>query len=376
MSCLPLFSFGPSKSSAYKPSDRSKPDAQCLPSRPMMPETAHLNEGVYDKLAQVSVSHRRLDSFEWVLTQSAPNTPPTSDSTSSKAFSPPPGRFITSAPLPVPDELWSYSQHAKGGKQQQGYFDWWPSPSLVNCNGYAMIPDDEEHYDRYALAARQSNTDSSRSRAIGVRTCKESRSHAAPALGGNDRLRPSQNLSALGIVLPDSPPPNPPMPKVSKTSEPHVAPGTSSRASPSRLPKRVTFSPVIDELTLASFSDLNEQSSSSWGSYLPSSFLVARAPLSRTTSLPPKQANIIVRPILRRSTSSDAQPTRITEMVQLPPSAGCKNKGNVTSPMPAQRLSVSQSPIIGNPRRDSSDKEKVFVSLLHASHIDDSMILL
>lgn len=329
-----------------------------------------MTESLYDKLAQVSVSHRRVDSFEWVMTQSAPNTPPTSDGTSFKPYSPPPERLVSSASLPVPNEHWSTGSASKRGKQQRGYFDWWSSPSLGNGNGYAMIPGDEEHNERCASTLRQSIAGPSISHLTQARTKEPGTSTTLSSSENDDRLQPSQELNALGIVFPDTPPPSPPTSKVLKTPQSYVAHIASPRTPAPRLPKRVTFSPVIDAVTLESFPDYNEQHSSPWGSYLPSSFLVARPALHRTSSLPVTKATTVIRPILRRSTPSEVQPTRTTEMVRLSPRTDSKDTTTVNSPLPAQRLLLAKAH--GTEHKDlgraSSEADKAFVSLLQEPH--------
>ncbi|KAF3032236.1 hypothetical protein E8E11_002528 [Didymella keratinophila] len=334
----------------------------------MTPQVTQTSDDLYDKLSQVSVSHRRLNSFEWVMTQSAPNTPPTSGETSHKSFSPPPQRPAASAPLPVPGELWSTGPRRKIGKPQRGYFDWWSSPSLSNGTGYAMIPNSEEHEEENVSYARRSITTPSIPYVSEGRRDAERSFRASSTCGIRGGLRLCHELNALGIVLPDTPPPSPPPTlEASNTAELHLAHQTPSSTSPSRPPKRVTFSPIVDEVTLESFSDFNEQHPTHWGSYLPSSFLVARPSLPRTTSMPATQAKTATRPILRRSTSFMSQITRNTEMTYLS-AKGDESTPVVVSSIPAPRPSVSHSPVTGHASRGTNEADKAFASLLRATH--------
>ena len=370
MSCLPLFSFGPSFPSALRSAESSlisRSNAQCLSMPSMTPQVTQTSEALYDKLSKVSVSHRRLDSFEWVMTRSAPNTPPTSGETNDKPFSPPPQRLATSAPLPVPGELWSTGPQRNIGKPQRGYLDWWSSPSLSNGTGYAMIPKDEEFEEDSISCARRSTTKPSIPYVFEGRSDAGRRVRVSSTSGVRARLRPSHELNALGIVLPDIPPPSPPRLEASTTAELPLAHQTTSSTSPSRPPKRVTFSPIVDEVTLESFSDFKEQRPTHWGSYLPSSFLVAQPPLPRTTSTPATQAKAAIRPILRRSTSPTSHVTRNTAMTHL---SAKRNESTpvVVSSIPAQRPSVSNSPVIGHASRDTNEEDKAFALLLRATH--------
>lgn len=370
MSCLPLFSFSPSLTSALKPgedSSNSRSNAQCPATPSMTSRVTHASEDLYDKLSQVSVSHRRVDSFEWIMNQSAPNTPPASHETSFEPFSPPPQRLATSAPLPVPGELWSTGPQRNFRKPQRGYFNWWSSPSLKNGTGYTMIPDEEEHEDRHAFPRRKSIAGPSRSHTVEARTSTWSCARASSTCGDRNQLESSQKLNALGIVLPDTPPPSPPDSKVSSTAESFLAYQILSGTSSPRRPKRVTFSPVIDEVTLGAFPDFKEQRSAPWGSYLPSSFLVAQPSLPRTCSMPVTQAKTAIRPILRRSTSSDPQFSRNTEMAHI---LSKKEEPTpvVISSLPAQRPAVSHSPVVGHASRDTDEADKAFALLLRATH--------
>lgn len=82
------------------------------------------------------------------------------------------------------------------------------------------------------------------------------------------------------------------------------SPQITTRAPLTRLPKRVAFSSVIDEVVLESTeAGYSGQQPMMWSSYLPSSYLVARPPLTRATSLPTHRSKSAVRPILRRSPS-------------------------------------------------------------------------
>lgn len=370
MSCLPLFSFSPSFPSALRSAESStisRSNKQCLSTLSMTPRFTQTIEPLYDKLSKVSVSHRRLDSFEWVMTRSAPNTPPTSGETNVEPLSPPPQRLATSAPLPVPSELWSTGPQRKIGKPQRGYFDWWSSRSFSNGTGYATIPKDEEYEEATIFRGRRSTTKPSIPYEFGGRSDVGRRVRASSTTEFRGRLHPSHELNALGIVLPDTPPPSPPTLEAPNTAELHLAHESTSSTSPSRPPKRVTFSPIVDEVTLESFSDFKEQRQMHWGSYLPSSFLVAQPPLPRTTSRPATQAKTATRPILRRSTSFTSQVTRNLEMTHL---SAKRNESMlvVVLPIPAQRPSVSNSPVIGHSSRDTIEADKAFASLLRATH--------
>lgn len=374
MSCLPLFSFSPSIAAAFRPLDDlsvSKSDEQCPSAPSIASKTINTPNSLYDKLSPVSVSHRRVDSFEWVITQSAPNTPPMLDGTGFRPYSPQPERLVSSAPLPVPNEHWSTRPKPMRGQQQRRYLDWWYSPSWSNGNGYALIPEVEEHDDRHDSILSSSSAGSPKSHTTKAETSTGSRSRPRAATlcpRDHDELRPSQELNALGIVLPDTPPPSPPTSKFFDTPQPYVGRKNDPRTTNRRLPKRVTFSPVIDEVILESCSDINEQQPSPWGSYLPSSFLVARPPLPRTASLPVIKAKTCVRPILRRSSNSETQPTRTTEMIHLSPSTEFRFTTTVDSPLPVQRLSVSQLTVSGVPGGDLGDAERAMASLLQATH--------
>jgi hypothetical protein len=370
MSCLPLFSFSPSIPSVLRPAEGStvpNPHAQCLATPPITPRVTSASEDLYDKLSQVSVSHRRVDSFEWVMTQSAPNTPSTPDGTSFRPFSPPPQRLTSSAPLPVPGELWSTGPQRKIGKPQRGYFDWWSSPSFSNSTGYAMIPTDEACEEQNASHARRSITGPSTPHVSEEGTDAGPCSRASSTDADRDQLQPSQGLNALGIVLHDTPPPSPSTLKALNTANPYIARQTPSSASSSRLPKRVTFSPIIDEVALSPFSEFKEQRPTHWGSYLPSSFLVARPPLPRTASMPAARTMTATRPILRRAGSSEPRFTRSTEMAKL--SSNETERTPVVVPsIPTQRPSVSHSPVVGHANRNTNEADKAFASLLRGTH--------
>lgn len=366
MSCLPFFSFSAALSSAVRHVEGSTtPGSDARPPENIFDDAriTGASEDLYDKLSRVSVSHRRVDSFEWAMTQSAPNTPQTSDEPSHKPFSPPPKRMTTSAPLPVPGELWSTGP--KSGKPQRGYFDWWSSPSLSNGTGYARIPNTAEDMDKdgsYAyIFPRQSIQCVSKEC-----TEAERRSRSPSTYGQRNQLRPSQELNALGIIFPDTPPPNPPTSKALNTAGLHRAHPASASTSSSRQSKRVAFSPVIDEVTLESFFDRNEPPSKHWGSYLPSSFLVAQPSLPRTTSLPAPRGKTALRPILRRSTSFMSQSTRNSEMVHLSAKED-RNVSVVDSSLPAQRPSVSHSPVVGYANRGTNEADQAYASLLQST---------
>ncbi|KAF9697501.1 hypothetical protein EKO04_003979 [Ascochyta lentis] len=364
MSCLPLLSFSPSIPSVFRPYNPSPVlgPGQKEPLTPIStPELCEDLESPYDKLSQVSVSHRRVDSFEWVMTQSAPNTPPTSGESSCELFSPVPARLIRSAPLPVPNESWSRISKPGEAREKRGYFDWWTSPSLGNDKGYTKISEDEglgEH-DLLAFTSTRQNMSAGSARApkAQIHESAASHTHAGRCFPSteNHQVRPSQELNALGIVFPYTPPPSPPVPTVAKSPPPIYSPNPSLSQSTPPLPKRVSFSPVIDEVIFETSSDSKSlvQQPLSWGSYLPSSFLVARPPLPRTTSSPVSRKKTAIRPILRRSTSlnhavyndlrSSREDKKSTEMIRLPPlqqgdeRTTCET--SISSSMPTQRLS-------------------------------------
>ena len=377
MSCLPLFSFSPSIPSALKPNNdlpvlRSGEQGPVTSST--IPKSTEMVESLYDKLSRVSVSHRRVDSFEWVMTQSAPNTPPTSLDSNHQPYSPPPTRLVGSAPLPVPNETWSTSSRPFEGRGKRGYFDWWSSPSLVNSKGYARISavEEEDDTDRPAPTStgRESVTGSSRSPSPEARM----QTSASSPNGGN-HLRASQELNALGIVFPCTPPASPPASRTWKSPRPSGSPKVSPRVSATCLPKRVSFSPIVDEVVLETFPDFesSKQPPSYWGSYLPSSFLVARPPLPRTASFPVPRRTIATRPILKRSTSLNHQPsyesTPSTEMIPLSPRTDAEDTVMVASPIPTQRLPVAALRADGHRHMggDLGEPDRVFVSLLQAA---------
>lgn len=380
MSCLPSFSFSQSIPSAVRPYNDPPVSTQGErePNTPIMTSTAIDNfDTPYDKLSQVSVSHRRVDSFEWVITQSAPNTPPTMNSTQQKSYSPAPTRLISSAPLPAPNEHWSIGAQPCEAKERRGFFDWWTSPSLASGKGYTKISKEEEN-DQPASVCRPIEGPS-RPLLHGTHTNTESftRFKEPPFDTNNHQLRPSQELNALGIVFPCTPPSSPPDSIFQKSYRPQSSPNVSPRVSAPRLSKRVSFSPIIDEIGLKSSSGIEPSGpqTSLWGSYLPSSFLVARPPISRTTSLPVSKGKTLLRPILRRSTSL-CQPvpeSRLsTEMTCLRFKRGVEDAGGtvVTAlPIPAQRLSMEAS--CTDSRRtvgqNSDDTDRAFASLLQAA---------
>jgi hypothetical protein len=150
------------------------------------------------------------------------------------------------------------------------------------------------------------------------------------------------------------------------------------------LPKRVSFSPVIDEVILESPTEAesSKYETPSWGSYLPSSFLVARPPLPRTTSLPAIRERHVIRPILRHSISSDSHSaprlsldftavnsTEMTQVSQKENSDSPSHSIGEPSSMPTQRISTSESQAHGR-RHTEEDPEAVdraFVELLEAT---------
>lgn len=374
MSCLPLFSFSPSMPTAPKAQvDQPipEPQEQRLASLSMSPEACRSPDDLYDKLSQVSVSHRRIDSFEWVMTQSAPNTP----QTRSESFSPPPARRVGSAPLPVPNETWSSNPKPRMGGRKRGYFDWWPSPTLgFGGEGYTRVSTSETEDEDMS----ESESNSRRSIAGPSRPLIPERTQdpASPSTG-NSQLLPSQELNALGIIFPPTPPSTPPTTSTSEASPPSSPPMNSLQTTP-RLPKRVTFSPIIDKVELESFPDFDyqRQPPPSWGSYLPSSFLVARPTLNRTTSSPvPTLSKRVVapRPILKRSSflnhqlGNDSIPS--TEMTRMSSGANTKGVPGVASPLPSQRLSITASRTDGVRQLGggSGQADSAFVALLQAA---------
>lgn len=199
---------------------------------------------------------------------------------------------------------------------------------------------------------------------------------ASPSTG-NSQLLPSQELNALGIIFPPTPPSTPPTTSTSEASPPSSPPMNSLQTTP-RLPKRLTFSPIIDKVELESFPDFDyqRQPPPSWGSYLPSSFLVARPTLNRTTSSPvptlPKRV-VAPRPILKRSSflnhqlGNDSIPS--TEMTRMSSGANTKGVPGVASPLPSQRLSITASRTDGVRQLGggSGQADSAFVALLQAA---------
>lgn len=205
---------------------------------------------------------------------------------------------------------------------------------------------------------------------------EQTQSPASPSTG-NSQLLPSQELNALGIIFPPTPPSTPPTKSTSEASPPSCSPRYSPHVAP-RLPKRVTFSPIIDKVELESFPDFDyhRQPPPSWGSYLPSSFLVARPTLNRTTSSPvPTLAKRAVapRPILKRSSSSNHQlgndyiPS--TEMTRMSSRANEKGVFGIASPLPSQRPSITASRTDGARQLGggSGQTDSAFVALLQAA---------
>lgn len=361
MSCLPLFFFSSSTPSASEQFEDSKSDAQSSTDPSIALGTGNEIEGLYRKLSRVLSSHRRVNSFEWVMTRSAPNSPPIKDDTSHEMCFTPSERLIASAPLPVPDELWSDGLYPKRGKQQRGYFEWWSSPSVGNNHGYAMVPGDEEVQKRLASILRVPVVNTPKICTTDARTIRSSRSRAAsPPSTECDRLSPS----ALGIIFPDTPLSSPPTSRIIENTHLQVTDRTSSLPPASRLPKRVTFSPVVDDLAAGSFRTFPEQHTSSWGSYLPSAFLVARPPSPRKILAPITRASTVIKPILRRSVFSETQQTSPIEMVCFIPRTKSQSISDAISTIPAQRLSVSLLSVFTSSTRDSIDADKRFVTLL------------
>lgn len=371
MSCLPLFSFGQTLPAAFKSSNASSDPSQKDLWPPTHAIARHSNDEVddrYDKLARVSVSHRRVDSFEWVMTQSAPNTPPTLNS-KYEPYSPPPVRRVGSAPLPVPHETWSTSSQPLDGRQKRGYFDWFSSPILGFNQGYTKVPatEPEDHLDSpESLSATQTST---------VGLSQPFRPHAGTQTPTSpysdcDEVQPMRELNALGIVFPCTPPSSPPSPDTQRALDPRSSPGSAAQ----RLPKHVSFSPVVTEAAAKTFSECDStvQPSTSWGSYLPSSFLVARPSMTRTMTSPPVSKTIATRPILKRSTSYQPpvrQGTSSTEMVRISRKHDAGNKAIAVSPIPTQRLSTGTSHadghrIVGD---KSGETDSAFVAMLHVT---------
>lgn len=382
MSCLPLFSFNSSILTAFRPYG-SPPVSELGGQEPeisvTLSESSEELESPYDKLSQVSVSHRRVDSFEWVMTHSAPNTPPTmGDSTGS--YSPPLERLIESAPLPVPNENWSTYPNVCEGKERRGYFDWWSSPSLENGQGYFKISQDERRVERSSKPPARSAYGSRTSYTVKAQVHIDPVSHAhstdlSSSTMENNQLGHSHEFNALGIVFSDIPSPSPLASICSKSLQSQDLPAVSSQVSAPRLPKRVSFSPIVYEVVLEAFPNLESprQQQPSWGSYLPSSFLVARPPLLRTSSSPAPKGKTAIRPILRRSTSLNHQPgydsSTSTEMTSMLAQSNAKDAVAMISPMPTQRLSTTASRADNDEHvgEESNWTDKAFVSLLQTA---------
>lgn len=394
MTCLPLLSFSPSIPAVFRPYDSppvfqtdEEESRNAVFTPPATPEDAN---SPYDKLSQVSVSHRRVDSFEWVMTQSAPNTPPTMSRSSRESFSPPPARLIASAPLPVPNETWSTAPIAREVKEKRGYFDWWSSPSLSNDKGYAQIPRIGEPVEQIGSSLGLVNHDPcdrpSRTFAAHVSMSPAPRvpSTIRASPSKHSALSPSEELNALGITFPDTPPPSPSRSGRTKSFQTDIEPSTASDVSPQRLPKRVSFSPIIDEVAIEPWSKLEslEYQGMSWGNYLPSSFLVARPPLPRVNTLPATRGKRVIRPILRRQTplhpeslqgsTLDAAEKKSTEMRPLSSkqcAEGLSSEMTNHSSMPTERLSMADS--IGHEHGHSSvsraEADRLFVSLFQVA---------
>lgn len=334
-------------------------------------------DGLYDKISRVSVSHRRVDSFEWVMAKSAPNTPPSSLASEYGPYSPPAARLIGSAPLPVPHETWSTSSQASDGRQKRGYFDWWPSPILGPNKGYTKLSTSDVE-DQPCLES-SSTSEVGKSRPFKPQTGLQTPIRLS--LEDNE-IRPAEELNALGIVFPCTPPSTPPASDVPRACERKCSPRT---AAP-RLSKRVSFSPVIDEVALETFLNLESanQSPLSWGSYLPSSFLVARPPLKKTTSSPATRTTATTRPILKRSSSAYEHPVRrpaiSTEMIHLSLQCDSNNSVVMASPIPTQRLSTATLRADGRRQvgDNSGQADSAFAQMLQptkpARHRCDSLL--
>lgn len=394
MSCLSLLSFSPSIPSvfrAYDPPPVSNPDEQ-HPQTPIMtpPRSPEELDSPYDKLSQVSVSHRRVDSFEWVMTQSAPNTPPSLDGSDYNPFLPPPVRHVRSAPLPVPNESWSGPPRSCKAKDKRGYFDWWSSPRLNNDKGYERIPRSEEPTEHDALGLNNAIQKSLERppQTIIPQAHSSPASHSSPAyctpLASHDHLRPLEGLNALGILLPDTPPASPQTTESSGLFPPFPPSRVDAEVSKPRVPKRVSFSPVIDEVVLLPWSELDsrEQKKISWGGYLPSSFLVAQPPIARSTLPPVIRGKSATRPILRRSTSLHrnapqdsilvSMNQKNVEMMRISPRQSKKGtpfNAPGLSPIPAQRLPAGDlhTHVRGHKGDDRAKTERAFVLLLQAA---------
>ena len=374
MSCLPLFTFSQSLPLKVLPGNdtsTSKLVGQAPKTPAMTPKTIDDFDTPYDKLSRVSISHRRVDSFEWVMTQSAPNTPSTVSGSQYQPYTPPPARVIGSAPLPVPNEHWSTGTRPVQGSAKrsakQSFFDWWTSPSPSNACGYTKILEVEEP--EASTSVRVSKTEPSRPPLHRAHTSPE------PPITLDNHLRPTHELNALGIVLPSIPPVSAPTSILEKPDPITSSPNEVPRVSVARLPKRVSFSPIIDEVFLEAFPDSKPSGpqESPWGSYLPSSFLVARPPMPRNNSSPAPRSKSPARTILKHSISVDPQQIQgsrpSTEMtcLQFQPSVMDKpNAMTAASPIPTGRLlAMAARNNMGRTIDDESgNTDKAFADLL------------
>ncbi len=367
MSCVPLFSLRPVISAAFGSfHDTADSDVgeQRSVGRATTPTSTNEVDNLYDKLLQVSISHRRVDSFEWVMTQSAPNTPPSTLDSRQKPFLPPPPRLVNSEPLPVPGEMWSIGPQPCQEISKRGSFDWWPSPSLRPSGGYTRISivedEDEPEEQLQTLASPTSIAAPSRWHDLG-----DGRKATAISPVESNHLQSPQELNALGIVLPCTPSHSAPPPSArSRESVPKAMP---------RLSKRVSFSPVVDEVVPEAFPhfDSKSQPASHWSSYFPSSFVVARPPLLRSTSSPLLHRNKATRPILKRSASSISETAQNafpgTEMIDHPKKANVETTAAV-SLIPTQRLSATNLDGGGQRKveKSSDNTDSVFAAILQA----------
>ncbi|KAH6621717.1 hypothetical protein C7974DRAFT_397024 [Boeremia exigua] len=380
MSCLPLFSFRPASSAVSNPyhdSSVSRRGEQGLESPDTTPKMTDGDEYLYDKLSQVSVSHRRIDSFEWVMTQSAPNTPQTLFDLSSEPFPAPTPRMVSSAPLPVPSEMWSTSSRPDVTKEKRGYFDWWSSPTLGSGEGYTRISTVEAE-DKVEDEVKDGADTSSGTSIAGPTETLNWGSWAEDLASPSEEsgpIRPSQELNALGILFPCTPTHNSASLELYDTHVSSIPPRELPRKTVPRTPKRVSFSPVVDEVALETFPNLDsaEQPSSYWGGYLPSSFLVARPPLARITSNPVPKRRAATRPILKHSSFSNhgagQDVTPSTEMTQLPHSMNGTDTATSASPIPTQRLSAATLRTNGSRHvgGDPGEIDSTFVKILQVT---------
>ncbi|KAJ4986964.1 hypothetical protein SVAN01_07505 [Stagonosporopsis vannaccii] len=375
MSCLPLSSFTPSLSAVLKLDDvpstsRSRSDEQQSPHPLIAQGFTDEVDGRYDKLSPVSVSHRRVDSFEWPMAQSAPNTPPTSLGSNYKSYSPPAIRAVGSAPLPVPNETWSTRSQAGDGRQKRGYFDWWPSPILEFDKGYTKLStsDYENEPDLQSPSVNEAS-ETGISRTVRPQTGLQTAIHPS---SDDNRNRALRELNALGIVISYTSPSSLPPSHMLRAHEPKVFP----RPAAPQLLKRVSFSPVIDEVvseTSPGFDSANKPVLL-WGSYLPSSFLVALPPLTRTTSSPAaRRTTTTTRPILKRSSSAHQHlippSTPSTELICLVPKSGPEDTVIVASPTPTHRLSTRKLRADGLRQvgGDLGETDSTFVDMLQST---------